>query len=149
VAEALGRPVAAYLFVDAGLPADGRRPIGDGPFADHLRDLHASGGRFPNWIDEALRDELPDPDVRRRLLASLRPRPPGYWEQPIPVAPGWPDAPCAYLRFAPNPAYDDAAAEARRRGWPVLDMAGGHFHLLVSPAAVADAMRDLVDPCTA
>ena len=149
VAEALGRPVAAYLFVDAGLPADGRRPIGDGPFADYLRDLFASGGRFPNWTDEELRDVLPDPDIRRRLVTSLRPRPPGYWEQPIPVPSVWPDAPCAYLRFAPNPAYDDDAAEARRRGWPALDMAGGHFHLLVSPAAVADAMRDLVDRCTA
>jgi hypothetical protein len=148
VAAALRRPVAAYVFVDAGLPADGRRPMGEGGFADHLRDLYASGGRFPNWTDEALRDLVPDAEVRRGLVASLRPRPLAYWEQPIPVPPGWPDAPCAYLRFTPNPAYDDAAEEARRSGWPSLDMPGGHFHLLVAPAAVADAMRDLAGRLT-
>jgi hypothetical protein len=140
--------VAAYVFVDAGLPADGRRPMGEGGFAGHLRDLYASGGRFPNWTDEALRDLVPDAEVRRRLVASLRPRPLAYWEQPIPVPPGWPDAPCAYLRFAPNPAYDDAAEEARRRGWPSLDMPGGHFHPLVAPVAVAEAMRDLAGRLT-
>jgi len=28
-------------------------------------------------------------------------------------------------------------------------MAGGHFHMLVAPAAVADSMHDLVERCTA
>lgn len=144
IAAALGRPVAAYLFVDAGLPADGRRPIGDGAFADHLRDLYASGGRFPNWTDQALRDVVPDPQVRCRLVASQRPRPLEYWEQPIPVPRSWPDAPCAYLHFVPNPAYDDAAEGARRLGWPRLDIAGAHFHMLVAPATVTEAVRHLV-----
>lgn len=142
IAAALGRPVAGYLFVDAGLPADGVRP-GSGPFAEHLRELHAAGGRFPSWTERDLRDVVPDPGLRRRLVASLRPRPPEYWEQPVPVPPGWPDAPCAYLRFTPNPAYDAAAEEARARGWPHREMAGGHFHMLVAPAAVAGAMLDL------
>jgi hypothetical protein len=118
--------------------------MGDGAFADQLRDLYASGGRFPNWIDHALRDVVPDPEVRRRLVASQRPRPLGYWEKPIPVPPGWPDAPCPYLRFVPNPAYDDAAEEAKRLGWPRLDIAGAHFHMLVAPATVADGVRHLV-----
>jgi hypothetical protein len=143
IAAALGRPVAAYLFVDAGLPAGGRPPMGDGSFEACLRDLYASGGRFPSWTEEDLREDVPDPDVRRRLVAGLRPRPWAYWEQPIAVPAGWPDAPCAYLRFTPNPAYDAAAEEARRRGWPGQDLPGGHFHPLVAPAAVAAAMRDL------
>jgi len=142
IAAALGRPVAGYLFVDAGLPADGGRP-GAGAFADHLRQLHAAGRRFPDWTEADLRDVVPDPDVRRRLVAALRPRPPAYWDQAVPVPPGWPDAPCAYLRFAPNPAYDAAAAEARARGWPCRELAGGHFHPLVAPAAVAGVLGDL------
>jgi hypothetical protein len=143
IAAALGRPVAAYLFVDAGLPADGRRPMGSESFEAYLRELYGSGGRFPSWTEEDLRDVVPDPDVRGRLVAALRPRPWAYWEQPIAVPAGWPDAPCAFLRFAPNPAYDAAAEEARRRGWPTLELPGGHFHLLVAPAAVAAAMGDL------
>ena len=57
---------------------------------------------------------------------------------------GWPDAPCAYLRFGANPAYDAAAAEAQRRGWPLRSIEGDHFHMLVDPAGVADALLDLV-----
>ena len=79
---------------------------------------------------------VPDPASRRALLAELRPQPWAFWEEPLPVFAGWPDAPCAYLRFAPNPAYDAAAAEARRRGWSCLELAGGHFHMLVDPDAV-------------
>jgi hypothetical protein len=143
IASAVGRPVAAYLFVDAGLPADGALPGGDGGFAEHLRGLYATGGRFPNWTDDELREIVPDVDVRARLVAAQRPRPWAYWEQPIPVPADWPDAPCGLLRFGSNPAYDVGAAEAERRGWPSLEMAGGHFHMLVDPAAVAAAMREL------
>jgi hypothetical protein len=144
IAEELGRPVDGYLFVDAGLPADGALPAGDGGFAEHLRNLYAAGGCFPSWTDEELREIVPDAAIRRHLVASQRPRPWPYWEQPVPVPPAWPDAPCAYLRFEPNPAYDEAAAEASRRGWPSLEMAGGHFHMLVDPAAVVGAMCELV-----
>ena len=138
------RSVAAYLFVDAGLPENGQPRLGSGDFARQLRELYARGERFPNWGDELLRTVVPDPSVRRALLAELRPQPWAFWAEPIPVFAGWPDAPCAYLRFAPNPAYDAAAAEAGRRGWPCLELAGGHFHLLVDPAAVAEALLHLV-----
>jgi hypothetical protein len=137
------RPVAAYVFVDAGLPHEGSR-IGGGPWADQLRALYAGGGRFPNWTDADLAGLVPDPAARRRLLADLRPQPLAFWEEPIPIPAGWPDAPCAYLRFPPNPAYDDDAAEARRLGWPYAEIPGGHFHMLVDPPAVATAIVGLL-----
>ena len=138
------RPVAGYVFVDAGLPENGQPRLGAGDFAQQLRELYARGERFPNWTDEHLRAVVPDPASRRALLAELRPQPWAFWEEPIPVFAGWPDAPCAYLRFAPNPAYDAAAAEARRRGWPCLELAGGHFHMLVDADAVTGALVEVV-----
>lgn len=137
------RPVTAYVFVDAGLPDDGQPRLGYGAFAQQLRELYARGERFPNWTDEQLRVVIPDQALRRGLLAQVRPQPWAFWDEPIPVFAGWPDALCAYLRFAPNPAYDTAADEARRRGWPYAELSGGHFHMLVDPTAVTEALLDL------
>jgi hypothetical protein len=74
---------------------------------------------------------VPNQALRLGLLAQLRAQPWAFWEEPIPVFAGWPDAPCAYLRFAPNPAYD-------------AEVSGGHFHMLVDPTAVTGALLDLV-----
>ena len=139
-----GRPLAAYLFVDAGLPRQGSR-MGAGGWAEQLRALYASGGRFPSWTDEQLAPLVPDPAARAELLAGLRPPPLAFWEEEIPVPPSWPDAPGALLRFGANPDYDDAEAEARRLGWPVRTLPGAHFHLLTAPAELADALPALAD----
>ena len=63
----------------------------------------------------------------------------------MPVFSGWPDAPCGYLRFVPGPGYAEAADEARQRAWPVREITGGHFHMLVDPGSVADALASIVD----
>lgn len=38
------------------------------PAAAQLRELLASGGRYPTWQDEDLRTSIPDPELRRRTL---------------------------------------------------------------------------------
>jgi hypothetical protein len=145
IREALGRPVAAYFFVDAGLPQPGRprldpaTPPGS-PLREVLDELER-GGAFPAWRDEELREVLPDPERRRRVLAGLRPRRLPFWQEPIPVFAGWPDAPCACLQF--SPFYGEDAAEARRRGWPTRVLEAGHFHMLVDPAGTSDALLAL------
>ena len=144
VREAAGVRVAGYVFVDAGLPAAGPRG-GTGAFAAELKAMHGEGRRFPEWTDATLRELVPDPARRSALRAQLRPQPMRFWDEEIPIFPGWPDAPCAYLRFTPNAAYEEAAGQARRRGWPYVELAGAHFHMLVRPAAVADALTSLVD----
>lgn len=140
VRDAMRRPCAAYVFVDAGLPRGDEPRKGRGAFARHLDQLHARGQRFPRWSEDDLRDVLPDREMRTVLLREVRPQPPAFWDETIPVFAGWPDAPCAYLRFGSNPSYDEAAVEARRRGWIYRELSGEHFHMLVDPLGVSDAL---------
>ncbi len=141
IGRAAGRPVAAYIFVDAGLPTGGASRMSTGGFADYLRDLYARDERFPNWRDPDLRDTVPDLALRARLIAELRPQPLAFWEERLSVVGNWPDAPGAYLQF--TPAYDADAQQALRLGWPYRHIAGNHFHMLVDPTAVTDALLDL------
>jgi hypothetical protein len=132
-------PVRGYVFLDAGLPPS--RPASrldlmraESPeHADELVALLDAGGRYPDW---------PDDDLRR----LARPRGRDFFDEPLPVAPDWPDAPCGYLRL--SSPYDGPARVARLRGWPVLDgpddRPGGHFAMLVDPSAVADDLEGLL-----
>jgi hypothetical protein len=143
----LGRPVAAYCFVDAGVPRDGASRLdlmaAEAPeWAAEFRQELEAGARFPIWTDADLREVVLDAEQRAALLAELRPRPLAFFTEPIPVFAGWPDAPCAYLQF--SAAYDVPAAQAQQAGWAYRRLAAGHFHLLVDPAGVARAMVDLV-----
>jgi pimeloyl-ACP methyl ester carboxylesterase len=143
IRQALGRPVAGYVFVDAGLPVDGQTRLST--FGDQeasFREFLTSGGRFPNWTLADLQETLPDPALALGLVADQRPRALPFWDEPIPVFAGWPDAPGAYLLFTET--YRRAAGEARALGWPVREMPAGHFHMLVQPDAVADALLELV-----
>jgi hypothetical protein len=142
-----GRDLAAYLFVDAGIPEDGRSriellraemPEVAAPLQAHLE----AGGRFPEWTDADLIEAVPDAARRRQLLAELQPRDLPFWQEPIPVFRGWPDAACAYLRLSEG--YRAPAERARRDGWAYAEIEGRHFQMLVDPDAVAGAMLDLI-----
>jgi hypothetical protein len=142
IGEACRGRVAAYIFVDASIPRDGASRLdlfGDEDAVRHFREA-ATDDLLPTWTEDDLRDAIPDPDLRRRFVEELRPLPLAVYEEPIPVFEGWPDAPCAYLSFTPTSAYKDAVALARRQGWAYTKLAGGHFHMLVDPPAVADAL---------
>jgi hypothetical protein len=141
IRQAAARPVGGYLFVDAGLP-DPTSPR-MGTFGEHFRQLYAAGGRYPDWTDKFLRDVVPNRERRLELMAGLRPQPFRFWEETIPVFSGWPDAPCAYMRFSGNSAYEEPAREAARLGWPVDELPGNHFHMLVDPVAVANGLIGL------
>jgi hypothetical protein len=143
IGVASGRHVAGYLFVDAGLPDDTQTRKGAGSFAEVLDDLYARGRRFPEWTETDFRYLVPDDERRHALLADLRPAPRAFWDEIVPVFDGWPDAPCAYLAFVPNDAYASALGEARGRGWRHRAIEGSHFHMLVDPRGVADALIGL------
>lgn len=147
VRQALGNPVAAYLFVDAGLPRNGlsRLELFEDSEAVRMFRASARGGLLPPWTSEELREAIPNERVRDRFVAELRPLALSVYEEPLPVFEGWPDAPCGYIRFGANPAYDAPWIEAEGAGWPVLRLPGEHFHMLVDPHGVADALAWLAE----
>jgi pimeloyl-ACP methyl ester carboxylesterase len=148
IRQALGRPVSAYLFVDAGIPRDGtsRLDLFSDPEEGEQFRMAAVDGLLPAWTEENLRQAIPDNETRRRFVAELRPLPLAVYEEPIPVFEGWPDAPCAYLHFTRTDprAYEEAARLARQWGWAYTELDGGHFHMLVDPASVAEALTSLL-----
>lgn len=134
---------AGYVFVDAGLPAGGRTRMEmleaeEPALASQLRTLLEAGGAYPAWTLFDLEAHVPDGLLRHQLVHGLRPRRAPFWDEPIDVPDGWPDAPVSYLRLSEG--YESSAAEAERRGWPVRRLVAGHFHMLVDPAAVAEAI---------
>jgi hypothetical protein len=143
VGRALARPVAAYLFVDAGWPSGGLSRLetfgaGDRPaFEAFLND----GGRFPTWQADDLAPILADAAVRARVAAELRPRGLDYWSEPLPVVAGWPAAPLGVLRYTATYAPD--AAQAAAHGAVVRERPAGHFEMLAQPAVVAEELISL------
>jgi hypothetical protein len=145
------RNVTGYIFVDAGIPQDGLSRLDlmalESPeFAGQFRDALQAGARFPAWTEEDLRDIVPNAELRRRLIDELCPRSLDFFEEPIPVFAGWPDAPCAYLQFTPT--YAVFAEQAETDNWAVRQLEGGHFHMLVDPDAVARELIDLAGDMT-
>jgi hypothetical protein len=144
--RAAGRPAAGYLFCDAGLPRAGASRLDllvaeDPEMAAAFRAELERGGRFPLWSDADLEPLVPDPAARAALVGSLRPRGLEFFTEPLPAAPGWPDAPCGYLRL--SAVYDRWAEAAAARGWPTAWLDAGHFHPLVDPDGVAAALLGL------
>jgi hypothetical protein len=138
---------AAYVFVDAGLPHPGRSRLASihPSFRGRLAELASDGALppWPAWFDDGAVEALvPEPELRNRVLAELQPIPVALLEEPMPNAPGWPDAPCGYLRF--SAVYAGEEADAAGRGWPVAVLEGGHLLTVVAPQSVADALDGLV-----
>ncbi len=94
------------------------------------------------WNAEDWRAVIPDDRLRQRMVAELRPRPLAFFQEPIPGFAHGPDAPCAYLQF--SAPYARAAWHARRASWAYRELEAGHFHMLVDPAAVTNALLELL-----
>lgn len=147
IRQALRCPVAAYLFVEAGIPRNGASRLDlfpDQEGAARFRQV-AVDGLLPTWSEADLREAIPDNTLRQRFVSELRPLPLAVYEEPIPTFDGWPDAPCGYLRFTTTSpeAYEESVRLARSEGWAYTEIDGGHFHMLVDPLAVASALVNL------
>ena len=142
ICEAGRRHIAAYAFVDAGIPQDGKSRLDF--FDDNEREqfrANAKDGLLPTWTEEDLIKAIPDPEIRRRFVQELNPLPLAVYEEPIPVFAGWPDAPCGYIQFTPT--YEEPADQARQDGWTYRRLEGGHFLMLNDPALVTEALIDM------
>lgn len=148
VGAALGGRVSCTLFVDAALPVPGRSRLSElhPSFRGHLAELTGADRLLPPWHEwwgpDALPDLVPDEERRSHVVAELTPIPYGLFEEVLPVVPGWPAAPCGYLRL--SDAYRSEEAAASGMGWPVSRLAGTHLELVNRPDRVASAMVDLL-----
>lgn len=139
------RPVAGYVFVDAGiLFRDGShlglRAMENPEMAREFESELRNGVRFPTWTSDDLREDLPDDATRETLVRELQPRGLGFFSERF-HAFDFPDAACAYLQF--TPWYESYAEQARARGWAFEKMEAGHFEMLVHPREVTDALLRL------
>lgn len=144
IGDALRQHVAGHILVDSALPRDGASRFDSFPLA--LREqwsASAVDGAMPAWTETELSGQIPDEEIRRRFAAELRPTPLAVYEEPIPVPSGWSNAPYGYLHF--TSVYDDAAAEAQRRGWSYRRLSGSHFHMLNEPSVVAAALTVMAE----
>jgi hypothetical protein len=147
-AGAITGQVRGYIFVDAGLPTPGQAWMETVPpdLAAQLREMADARGWLPPWPqwwgDEALAELVPDPAVRKRFAAGCPRLPLAMFEETLPPAPQWPDAPAAYLQL--SEAYEDQAAKARELGWPVIEQMSHHLALLTEPGRVAGSLRELI-----
>jgi hypothetical protein len=143
IVQASPRPVAGCLFVDATLPSRAATTPAATPERLEVLARMVVGDRLPPWTawwDEAdVAPMFPDPGTRAAVEAEQPRLPLAYYQQHVPVPPGWDARPCGYLLF--SPPYRQAAGDARERGWQVTEIPGLHLHQLVDPQAVARHLR--------
>lgn len=138
--------VGGYLFVDAvllfqpGTRLDMLRQE-DAAFAAEFEQYLQGGGRFPNWQDEQLQALIADDDLRRALLADMRPRSLDFFSERIEVPADWHTRPCGYIQLSET--YTPYADTAAARGWPVVRREGHHFEMLTKPDEIARLLVEM------
>jgi pimeloyl-ACP methyl ester carboxylesterase len=143
IGERLKQPPSGYIFVDAGLPADQASRLDmmkteSAQWADQFEKFLIAGGRYPDWSDTNLQSLLPDDHLRRQMLKEIHARGLSFFTERISAPEDWSLTPCGYIQF--TEAYAVHTSLARQSGWPFIKFHAGHFHMLVEPIQVADAL---------
>jgi hypothetical protein len=133
------------VLVDAVLPAARGATRTSAAMREAVREL-AVDGVLPPWTSwwgpHELTDLVPDPADREALAAEAPTLPEAFYDVAVPVPPGWEPQVRGYLQL--SPAYQDAAAQARQRGWRTEQLPGQHLDLLTRPTAVAAALLPML-----
>jgi hypothetical protein len=152
LATAVPGAAVTVVFADAALPPVGPGPatVVDAAFLPFLRDLAVDGmvPPWPDWWpDEDLSPVFPDEGTRRTVAAEAPALPLAFYTEPLPPVPdAWAGCRCGFLQFSAG--YQEQAAAAHDRGWPVRELAGEHLHMLIDPDAVAAALAGLAAAAT-
>jgi hypothetical protein len=141
---AIAAAVGAHrvVWVDALLPARSGATVADDDIRARVAGM-VQNGRIPDWTTwwgpDALVDLVPDGRVRAAIEAEGHELPGDFYDVAVPVPESWPEDGARYVQL--SAAYDDAAAEARRRGWPVAGGPGmAHLDVANHPIPVADLL---------
>lgn len=143
IGKCLKRPPEGYIFVDAGLPQNQASRLEmmkseSSQWADEFEKYLEAGGRYPDWSDADLQDLIPDDHLRRQVLEEIRARALAFFTERILIPEDWSNTPCGYVQF--TKAYDGPASRAKHLSWPFIQFQVGHFHMLVDPIMVTDAL---------
>jgi pimeloyl-ACP methyl ester carboxylesterase len=148
IADAVPNHITGLVFADAFLPpTTGSTELLPRALLEQLRPL-ATEGVLPPWStwfgEQGLRDLIPDARLRAALEREMPRLPLAYFETRVPQPAGWESRwRSGYLLFASDP-YRHCAAEARERGWPVVELRDTHHLALVTePRAVTTALLDI------
>ena len=140
VAVAVG--ARRVVWIDAVMPARCGQTVPDDDIRERVAAL-VRQRRIPDWTTwwgpDALAGLVPDALLRRAIEADGHELPGDFYDVAVPVPETWPEDGARYIQL--SAAYDDAAAEARRRGWPVVgEPAGAHLDIANHPAWIADLL---------
>jgi hypothetical protein len=141
--------IVAVIFVDATLPHPGRTWLDSVPaeMAERLTARVGPDGLLPRWHEwfpaGALAELVPDDGARAEFRADVPRVPARYLREVAPDSHAWQELPCGYVQL--SAAYENAAAQARRAGWPVARVNGHHLSGVTEPAVVAAAVARMSD----
>jgi hypothetical protein len=138
---------SSMVFIDAGLPTiTTDTPLMPRALLDELSAL-AKNGVLPPWSEwfgpDVMASLIPDPNKRELIVLELPRIPLNYFFGTVPPVSKWPTDRNGYVLF--SDAYLNDAQEARRRGWPVIELSGGHLDLVTRPRDVAVALVQASD----
>lgn len=139
--------VAAVVYLDGTLLASGRSFIDTVDAATLESEPLRSGiarGAWPNpWCSPELWERVGISHADAvRFAAEARELPVARYRESLPASA--PSIAHGYIAFVPNGFYAPMLAGSRERGWPVRELPGMHFHFLVDPPRVADALIDIL-----
>lgn len=133
------------IFVDAQIPhAQGPTAPVEASFLTYIDTLVLPGGMLPPWSQwwppDVMEVVIPDATLRKSFEAGLPRLPRAWFDDSFDLAP-WPDVQAGYVQT--SKAYDEHAAEAERRGWPLVRLSGTHLHPFLVPGETADAIEQV------
>jgi len=147
MANASEATTVGAIYVDSLLPHPGVSWFDRAPdeLAEQMRHI-AEDGVLPPWNEwfdaEVVEELLPDPELRGRFVAELPRVPVAFFEETAPEA-SW-SGPSAYVLL--SGAYQEEAAQARARGWPVVEQGAQHLAMLTDPSPMAECLTRSLAP---
>jgi hypothetical protein len=133
---------SSMVFVDAGIPATAAiTPLMPEVLLQQLSAI-AVDGLLPPWSEwfgpDVMASLVPDSDKRELIEIELPRIPLSYFYGSVPPVRKWPADRNGYVLLSDG--YLDDAEEARRRGWPVVQLLGEHLDLITKAPEVALAV---------
>ncbi len=136
---------SSMVFVDAGIPATtSATPLMPDVLLKKLSAI-AVDGLLPPWSEwfgpDMMASLVPDSEKRELIELELPRIPLSYFYGSVPPLRKWPAVGNGYVLL--SDAYVDDAEEARRRGWPVVELHGEHLDVVARAPAVAAAVAQV------